>query len=167
MDELIQKYGKDFKSFSNMLERIGLVLGVLDFLMIAVILRNILGLLAGLVSGGVVFLSFWISAWVLHGLGTLIESSEEQTRYLRQLIASDKERAREKEGDAFKKTPAEEAAAKGTAENTSVDKAEEKPFAEKKVSREGYIRCSNCGQEQKANRTVCYRCGAKFEKEIQ
>ncbi len=33
-----------------------------------------------------------------------------------------------------------------------------------KANREGYIVCDKCGQEQRENRSVCFKCGAKFEK---
>ena len=29
--------------------------------------------------------------------------------------------------------------------------------------REGYVLCDNCGQEQRAGRAICFKCGARFE----
>lgn len=39
----------------------------------------------------------------------------------------------------------------------------ERETATATAAREGYVLCDKCGQEQRAGRAVCFKCGAKFE----
>ena len=41
-----------------------------------------IGFLCGLLGGGILFLTIWISTWLLYGFGTMVENSDEQVKLL-------------------------------------------------------------------------------------
>ena len=100
-------------------------------------------------------LTSWISSWALYAFGQLVENSD-------RLVALAEKQAKKQEQPA-KDMPKQTMKSAGQSTTQEPEKeAKEETTAPKQTVSEDVIRCSKCGTTQKANRMVCWSCGAKF-----